>query len=373
MMETENMPKMLKTDTGTEQGVRDLLRFLLESEKVSGVLCLGRIGSNGAVSYSLYADPAALDEALPLYPAMPANGGQLLSRLTLREPLAEPVAAVMRPCELRAFAELAKRAQGSPDNLLTISMTCPGVFPLAPRGEGLRDAGDYLATASGGEMPEDLRPTCRACLHFEPYTADVTVSLVGEGDLDRQTTIFVNTQAAERMLEGYSVGLSDGVLDTAKIEGQAKKRESERAKLSDDIKLEEFGLNGLVEVYGRCISCHGCSKVCPICYCEVCDFESRDHEYTSSTFKTELGKRGAMRLPPVTILFQLGRMAHVAISCVGCGMCSDVCPADIPVATIFSKVGEASQQSFDYVPGRSYEEEVPLAKFEVEEFAEVGK
>jgi formate dehydrogenase subunit beta len=367
------MPKMLRTQTGTEQGIRDLLRFLLESGKVRGVLCLGRLGSNGAVSYSLYSDPAALDQASPLYPTMPANAGQLLSRLTLREPLDGPVAAVVRPCELRAFAELTKRAQGDPGNILTISMTCPGVVSLAPHEEESVDQAAYLAAAARGELAEGLRPTCRACLHFEPYTADMTVSLCAEEGLDRQTTIFVNTEAAEQMLDGYGSGLTDGSLDKTKMDAQLKKRESERAKLFGDLKVEEFGLSGLVEVYGRCVSCHGCSKVCPICYCEACDFESRDHEYTSSSLETELAKRGAMRLPPVTVLFQLGRMAHMAISCVGCGMCSDVCPADIPVATIFSKVGEASQQSFDYVPGRSFEEEVPLAKFEVEEFAEVGE
>ena len=99
------MPEGLRIDRGTEETVRGLLRALLESGRVSGVLSLGKTGgAGGGVAYSLFTRPEAFDAdgpASPLLPFMPANAGGLLSRLTLRGPLAEPVAAVVKPCEMR--------------------------------------------------------------------------------------------------------------------------------------------------------------------------------------------------------------------------------------------------------------------------------
>jgi len=60
-------------------------------------------------------------------------------------------------------------------------------------------------------------------------------------------------------------------------------------------------------------------------------------------------------------------------SCVGCGVCTNVCPSDIPVATIFHTVGDKMQAIFDYTPGLSLEDEVPLATFREDELTELGE
>jgi len=85
----------------------------------------------------------------------------------------------------------------------------------------------------------------------------------------------------------------------------------------------------------------------------------------------ELKKRGGLRVPPGIVYFQIGRLDHITISCVGCGACEDVCPVDVPLSIIFKKVGESVQKMFDYVPGKNVEEEIPLVTFEEEEFTEV--
>ena len=77
-------------------------------------------------------------------------------------------------------------------------------------------------------------------------------------------------------------------------------------------------------------------------------------------------------MPPRTLLFHLGRLTHMGISCVACGTCSEVCPADIPISSVFKLVGEAIEKRFDYVPGEDPAEEVPLLKFELEELEEVA-
>jgi len=52
-------------------------------------------------------------------------------------------------------------------------------------------------------------------------------------------------------------------------------------------------------------------------------------------------------------------------------MCEDACPMAIPVAQIFASVGDRNQEAFDYVPGRSMDEPLPLTTFDEEEFLEV--
>ncbi len=78
-----------------------------------------------------------------------------------------------------------------------------------------------------------------------------------------------------------------------------------------------------------------------------------------------------MRVPTGTVYYHMTRLAHVTISCVGCGSCEDACPVDIPLAPIFKKVGESVQAIFDYVPGKDHDEEIPLKTFELDELTEV--
>jgi formate dehydrogenase subunit beta len=64
-------------------------------------------------------------------------------------------------------------------------------------------------------------------------------------------------------------------------------------------------------------------------------------------------------------------MTHMAISCVGCGSCEDVCPASIPISTIFKKAGKSIQEMFGYVPGKNLSEIVPICVFDTDELREV--
>jgi len=369
------MPEGLKINKGAEEAVRELLRFLLESGRVSGVLALGRTGgASGGVAYSLFTDAGAFEAdgaAFPLLPFMPANAGGLLSRLTLKGPLARPVAAVVKPCELRAFIELVKRNQGSLDNLLLISSTCGGVYPLemGVNGDLKEELPGYWQAVKQGELDHNVRPTCCACVHFVPDNADITVALVGEEDLDTQCTIFLNTEKGAKFVEGLQGTPLSDELETEPIQRSYGQRVACRDELFAGV---EVGMQGLIRTFGRCIGCHACKTVCPICYCSLCYFDSQNCEYLPQVYEMELEKKGGLRVPPDTVFFQLGRLAHVSVSCVGCGMCADVCPADIPVSTIFSKVGTSVQALFDYRPGKDVTEKIPLMTFEEEELTQVA-
>ena len=369
------MTKTLKINKGIEQGVLELLKSLLESNKVKGVFTLKKISKDGAIAYSLITDPKDLDDAVPFYPLMPVNAGKLLSRFSLKGAPKEPVVAVVKPCELRGFVELIKREQGSFENLFIISSTCGGVFPTNTSldGSAEKNLSKYWDAVKKAEIFSELRPACKGCTEFVPYNADITIDLIGKNDLDKQCIMYLNTKRGEELVADIKGDISQKELDKKKIDNIRGKRETEKKKLYDEIEKKMNGIDGLIEIFGKCISCHGCSKVCPICYCKLCEFESSDSEYGPSNYETELRKRGGLRVPPGTIYFQLGRLSHISISCVACGACDDVCPVDIPVSIIFKKVGESVQKIFDYIPGKDVDEAIPLLTFEKDEFEEDEK
>lgn len=363
------MPKLLKLNKGAEEGLQELLRLLLEKGKVRGVITLTKVGGSGGVAYSLVTSPYALENALPLFPLMPVNAGKVLSRITLMEPTDQPIAAVMRPCELRGLVELLKRNQGSMENFLLISSTCGGVYPLETALNG--DIGEkltqYWDAVKKGEIPSDIRPNCKACTHFTPYNADLTIALIGNDSIDKHCEIYLNSEKAEELVSSMTGEVSEQELNMEALETFRSKREAQKDKLLGEVK--ELDMEG---VFGKCIGCHACSKVCPACYCHVCFFDSPTSEHKALDYEIELGKWGSVRVPLDTIFYHLVRLFHVSLSCVGCGQCNDVCPVNIPLGAVALKTAGAVQQNFDYVAGKSADEALPITTFKPEEFARVG-
>ena len=362
------MPKTLKLNKGAEQCLLELLRFLLESGKVKGVFTLSKVGESGGVAYSLITDPAALEAALPLFPLMPVDAAKVLSRLTLVEPAAEPIAAVVRPCELRALTELIKRSQGSLDNLLLISSTCGGVYPLETgvNGNIAEKLPGYWEAVKKGEIAADIRPACAACEHFVPYNADITLALIGNKDVDKQCLIQLNTDKAEQFADGLAGELSQGEAKSEVIDSLRAKRQARKQELLDEFGLEDSDVQ---KVFEKCIVCRNCNKVCPVCYCKVCFFDSGGDEHDQRYYETEMEKKGYATVLPAPIFYQLVRLFHVSMSCIGCGLCGDVCPVNIPLWAVALKTGGAVQNAFDYLPGRDLDEGLPVTTFKPEEFA----
>ena len=78
------------------------------------------------------------------------------------------------------------------------------------------------------------------------------------------------------------------------------------------------------------------------------------------------------RLPADTVLFHLTRLNHMSTSCVGCGMCTGACPSEIPVGQIFRAVAHKTQAIFDYEPGRSVDDPLPVTTFREDELADTA-
>ena len=363
------MDQVLKIDENSEKGVIDFLKFLLQNNKLSGVFTLRKMGKKGSFDYALITESELLKDAIPLHPFMPVNAGKMLSVFT---PMKKPVAAVIKPCELRAFIELVKRSQATLDNFLLISYTCGGSFTFNTTLEDHVDKllPDYWKAMVNGDDFGGIRPTCKACEYFVPMSADITISLIGEKDTNSTCKMFLHSDKSKSMAEGFKAEMSEDELDQSKFDSIVKKRKEQKEKIFREIKIQDSGLDGMIDVFGKCIGCHGCNRVCPICYCILCDFESHHFDYEASLFESQISQKGALRLPPDTILYQLGRLTHMSYSCVGCGLCTEVCPVDIPVATIFKKTGEETAKIYDYVSGRDVEEPVPVTVFKEDELSE---
>ncbi len=87
----------------------------------------------------------------------------------------------------------------------------------------------------------------------------------------------------------------------------------------------------------RCIRCYGCRDVCPVCFCTECSLE-------------HLALIPGEKLPPDTS-FHLVRAIHMGGRCVDCGLCEEVCPAHIPLRSLYKEVNRLVENIFGYLPG----------------------
>ena len=367
----------------TLTAVRGFIGQLLEANVVDAILVPMETPS-GTVTPALVSDPDLLEAANPLAPVMGLNVAPLAGRVSVREPRGR-VGVVLRPCELRALVELVKLQQASLDDLVTIGVDCLGTYDVAVyddmRDNGGVDMTAYLATAQSGELVAQegysFRNGCQMCEKPHVEGADITLELFG-ADL-----------SAGNKVPGIPISLPDEMaeklnLTQAENGGSAKEKRSEviekvvaaRTKVRDERfseineRLDEEGIEG---VFASCVRCHNCMTVCPICYCKTCLFKSQIFDHEPMQYMNWTERKGAYRLPADTMLFHLTRLNHMVLSCVGCGMCTSDCPAELPVGDVFRAIGQKTQAVFDYVPGRDVEEPLPLITFKEDEWMEVGE
>ncbi len=112
--------------------------------------------------------------------------------------------------------------------------------------------------------------------------------------------------------------------------------ESQRVK-SLEAMQRDSRLDWWLEHLNRCIRCHGCRDVCPVCFCTECSLEHSN-------------LIPAAKLPPDNS-FHLVRAVHMAGRCIDCGLCEEVCPARIPLRALYKKVNRLVEDLFDYKTG----------------------
>lgn len=279
------------------------------------------------------------------------------------------IAAVMRPCEVRASIELSKLKQNDLDNVILISMDCPGVLSTKMFVQDPVKGINAFQRGMKDMKDESMRPLCQICDNSNSAFGDLHI---GRSGVDKGSLLLIQrTQKGKDLAK--ALGLKAGEpMDgwRAHVLEMVKTRRKKRAKAMDDFRKEHLGLENLLETFSSCIKCYNCMRVCPADYCLQCYFDSDDMKYPPEDYFARADGPGSLRFPPDTIQYHVGRMLHMAMSCVSCGTCEDACPMNIPVAEVYSSAADRIQGKFGYLSGRDPKEPRPLETYEENEFAE---
>jgi formate dehydrogenase subunit beta len=106
---------------------------------------------------------------------------------------------------------------------------------------------------------------------------------------------------------------------------------------------------------------------CPVCYCNECFFESQTFRYEGDKMMLWARNRGGLEMPTDKAMFHLGRMAHMVLTCVYCGMCTQACPVGIDVATMFGHVAFKVMDDFGPMASLSLDTPLPQATYREDE------
>jgi formate dehydrogenase subunit beta len=358
---------------------REFLSSLLQLEDIRAVLVPQQLPMKNTVMPVLISDPEHLDGVDPFSPAFPLNSSKILSKLS-RKPIGAKIAAVMRPCEIRAFVELVKLKQGRPQELIIIGVDCLGAYRNT---DYTRMVGDdparfsleFTRKALSGEDDAaegiDLAAACRACEHPSADGADIAIGLLGV-DIDKELLVISQTEKGADLLsrmEMPSAAVSEK--RTAAVAALVEKRSARRDEMFAETRAATDDLEKLTAYLAGCVNCYNCRVACPVCYCKECVFLTDVFNHEPSQYLQWALRKGAVKMPTDTVFYHLTRLAHMSTACVGCGQCSNACPNDIPVMELFRMVAHRTQGAFDYLAGRSYEEKPPLSEFREDEFKEV--
>jgi len=361
---------IISVKAGIRKAIIDFLEKAMDKEVFNAVIIPMRVPAGDSFTYVLVKDKPLLKDAFPISPVMFVQGAKAVSSITRLGKGNMKIAAIMRPCEIRATIELAKLSQVNLENITLISMDCPGVLPTSDFLSDPEKSMKLFDDAVKNWDDKIMRPVCQICDKSSMIAGDLHIGTLGA----KKDTFFIisNTNKGDNAIDKLGIALKADLESWhAKVKNISEGRQKKRKKANKDLKSEIGGLDNFLDVYSQCINCHNCMRVCPVCFCRLCYFDSDKVKQSSEEYLKRAESKGSIRFLPDTSLFQMGRMIHMSHSCVSCGACEDACPMSIPVAQVFSMVADETQGLFDYVSGRNLDEPIPLVAYKEEELHEM--
>ena len=359
--------------------LRGFFKNILELEDIAAILVPQHLPMKDMVMPTLVTDPDLLTGVDPLAPAFAMNAAKIVSRLT-RKPMGGKIAAVLRPCEIRAFIELVKLKQGRPDDIILIGIDCLGAFQnqdyFKYAGQsGAESTMRFFNTFLNGETTElesiNLSTACKACEYPVAASADIQIGLFGM-ETDAQYLVQSQTDAGTNILNQLSFAeIAEPAARRDAIRLLVERRTQYRDDMFAQTREDTDSLEKMTAYFANCVNCYNCRVACPVCYCKECVFATDVFNHDPSQYLRWANRKGLIKMPTDTLFFHITRLAHMSTACVGCGQCSNACPNDIPVMELFRTIAQGTQQAFDYEAGKSLEEDPPLSVFREEEFSEV--
>ncbi|WDP89893.1 MAG: 4Fe-4S dicluster domain-containing protein [Desulfobacter sp.] len=359
---------------GIGADLKGMMAAMMKEGGMDGLL-LPLVQADGvSVMPSLVTSPEGLERGALLTPAFPVNTARMAARLSFK-PAGRKTAVWLRPCEIRAFTELAKLNQASREELVILGIDCP----MAMDGEACREYGkdhkeepDHWA---GQVYPDPSRAdlafsrACTLCTAPVAENADVNFLFYGSTP-DEGIVVEAGSDRGRDLLDRLS--LEKGAVPEnrdAVVSALAQSRESAFEAMAGEVSCETDSLEKLDAWFSACINCYNCRNVCPVCYCRECVFNTDVFSHEPVQYHQWADKWGKIRLPSDTLFYHLTRLAHMSHACVGCGQCTRACPSDIPVSDLFVTVARVTQEAFDYRPGSG--DPPPFTEFKADEYQDV--
>lgn len=200
-------------------------------------------------------------------------------------------AVVVKGCDARALAGLIRETQLAREDVEIIAVRCGGVLRSdAGRGTAIPSAGAELTT-------ENVADRCAGCPDREPRLADHLL-----GDLPPAPPESPRRTARIAELEALT---------------HAQRWEFWQGELE------------------RCVRCHACREVCPMCFCERCVADKSVPQWIETSSH-----------PRANLAWHLTRALHEAGRCCDCGECERACPADIPLGLLNRKLGLVVEERY---------------------------
>ena len=247
----------------------------LETEAIQSLLVPQRLPMKNMVMPTLVSDPDHLTGVDPLSPAFAMNAAKIVARLT-RKPMGATIAAVMRPCEIRAFVELVKLKQGRTEELILIGMDCLGTLPnkdyfrlvqqnpAVSTVELCRHVLDAKGTDFGGFDPA---PACKACEYPVADHADILIGLYGM-DIDQALLVYSRTDAGDQILQQLNLSAADEPRARQDaVDAVVKQRRTYRDDMFGKTRQATDSLEKMSAYFATCVNCYNCRVACSVCYC----------------------------------------------------------------------------------------------------------
>jgi len=321
------------------------------------------VTTNGAANTRSQAryitDVQLVNEVNPFKPLMEINIAKLVPGFVAQHPEAK-IAAIFRPCEIRALIEITKHTSLKLDDLLTISVDCLGTLPADEyqwRYERLKkshavitDKSSYLYNdlavealafaRQGGIIPYRYRSACQVCNSPTADLAEININVIGL-PVRQQMLLSINKPGlvGEYHLEKLTTGLADETL-VSQHERIVLKMKERHARTMERVNeglgsLLPADVDAVIRQLESCGDCQACLNVCPICSVERPYRDAEGH----------YNREGVTRW---------------LISCAGCGMCEQSCPSHLPTSAIFAHIRQKLAEEWEYNAGLSVNERLPL-------------
>ena len=361
---------IIPSKSGIRKTIIELLEKAIDKDIFDAIIVPMKVPANDAFAYVLIKDKSLIKDSYPLPPTMFVQGAKAVSSVTRLGEGNMKMAVIMRPCETRATIELAKLGQVNLKNITLISIDCPGVLSTSDFLDNPEKNMQIFDEALKNWDDKKMRPVCQICDKSSMVSGDLHIGTLGAN----KDTCFIisNSEKGQEIANNLGFDLKDNIENwQTKVKGLSEEKQKKRRNAHKDLKSTIEGIDNLVDTFSQCINCHNCMRVCPVCFCRLCYFDSDKVKHNAEDYLSKAEDVGSMRFLPDTTLFQMGRMMHMSLSCVSCGACEDACPMSIPVAQIFSMIADETQGLFDYISGRTLEEPLPLAAYKQEELHEM--